>query len=122
MNNKPQSPPTPAEEVRSLRDLLTRIDKNYDKLSEDFHGWKLGNHEDKKGIYIRLNSLERKAMFIPNAEDAELIREAVAYYKAKRELREKISTTLVEKGVTGLVLFTVAAVFFYIKHLLDRGG
>ena len=110
------------EAESTLRETVNRLDAKHERLSEDLQGWKARNHKDKSGIYIRLNAIERKALFIPNAQETELIKEAVSYYKAKRELREKISTTLVEKGVTGLVLFTVAAVFFYIKHLLDRGG
>jgi len=106
------------EEGPSLRDLLKRIDDNYSGLRSDFHEWKVANHEDKKGIYRRLSELEEKALFIPNAEEANLIKEASAYYKSKRELKERMYHTLIEKGLTGLIVFAAAAVFYYIKYLM----
>lgn len=69
----------------------------------------------------RLSTLEEKALYIPNAEESDLIKEAAAFYKAKRQFREKLATSLVEKGVTGLVIFVVTASFFYLKHILTEG-
>src|SRR5690554_8058618 len=105
------------DEPISTKDLLRRIDSNYEELRKDFHEWKQGNHEDKKGIYKRLTSLEEKALYIPNPEESDLIKEAAAFYRTKRQFREKLYSALLEKGVTGLVIFVVTAVFFYLKHL-----
>lgn len=98
--------------------LLLDLRNDYRRLSTNFQEWKQSNNEEKKGIYVRLNGLEEKALFIPSREESELIKEASAYYKSKREFREKLQNTLLEKGITGLVLFVGVACFFYIKHLL----
>lgn len=101
--------------------LLKDMRNDYHRLSNDFSEWKQNIREEKKGIYYRLNSLEEKALYIPSAEESELIKEASAYYKSKREFKEKLQHTLMEKGITGLVLFILAASGFYIKHLLTEG-
>lgn len=101
--------------------LLRDMRNDYHRLSNDFSDWKQNNREEKKGIYNRLNTLEEKALYIPSQEESELIKEASAYYKNKREFREKLQHTLLEKGITGLVLFVLTASFFYLKHLFTEG-
>lgn len=102
----------------STEELLKALRQDYHKLASNLIDWKEANHEEKKGIYQRLATLEEKALYIPNAEESELIKEAAAFYKTKREFRERLYTTLLEKGLTGLMVFVAASVFFYLKHLL----
>ena len=97
--------------LRSLRD-------DYHKLVEDFSEWKKANSEEKKGLYQRITHLENKSMFIPSKEEAALIAEAAAFYKSKREFRERLMQSLLEKGMWGLFVFIAASLFFYIKHLI----
>jgi len=104
------------------RVLLSRLDANYAELRKDFKDWKLANREDKKGIFHRLAELEEKALYIPNEEEVELIKEAAEFYRTKRKFRERLYSALIEKGVTGMILFTLTALFFYIKHLLTGGS
>jgi len=59
-----------------LKEAVDRLDAKHERLSEDLQGWKARNHKDKSGIYIRLNAIERKALFIPSAQETELIKEA----------------------------------------------
>jgi len=115
-----------SQEPEALSDdaaqILRDLRNDYHNLSKNFREWKESNHEDKKGIYQRLATLEEKAVYIPNQEEADLIREASAFYKSKREFRERLYRTLIEKGITGLMVFVAAAVFYYVKHLLTKGG
>ena len=109
------------ERPESNAKLLQDLRNDYHALSTNFKEWKQSNHEDKKGIYERLNTLEEKAMYIPDAEEANLIREAVAFYKSKREFRERMYGALMEKGLTGVMVFVAAALFYYVKHILTKG-
>jgi hypothetical protein len=68
----------------------------------------------------RITTLEEKALYIPDAEQADLLKEVLAFYKAKREFRERLSNSLIEKGITGLALFILTATFFYIKHVITE--
>lgn len=107
--------PCPDDEIRlALRGLR----EDYHKLAEDFADWKKANSEEKKGLYQRISHLENKAMFIPSKEESALIAEATAFYKTKREFRQKLFTSLIEKGLWGVVIFIAASVFFYFKQLI----
>lgn len=123
-NSRPRSePPSSLGSPDKLEDpasrvLLSRLDANYAELRKDFKDWKIANREDKKGIFHRLAELEEKALYIPNEEEVELIKEAAEFYRTKRKFRERLYSALLEKGITGMVLFTLTALFFYIKHLL----
>ena len=112
---------TKPAQLDSNAKLLQDLRNDYHALSNNFKEWKQSNHEDKKGIYERLSTLEEKAMYIPNAEEASLIREAAAFYKSKREFRERMYGALMEKGLTGLMVFVAAALFYYVKHLFTQG-
>lgn len=114
--------PSSARHSPTLRDYLIRLDDNYSALHKDFKEWRYANREDRKGIYQRLNELEARAGFIPNAQEAELLKEVADYYRAKRKFRERMYTTLAEKGILGVVAFIGVAVLFYIQHLLTKGS
>lgn len=105
----------PEEEVKLS---LISLREDYHRLADDFNDWKRANSEEKKGLYTRITTLESKAMFIPSKEEAALIAEATAFYKSKREFRQKLFQSLIEKGLWGLFLFVAASLFFYVKHLL----
>lgn len=101
-----------------IRQALRSLRADYHRLSQDFSDWKKANSEEKKGLYQRMNSLERAAIFIPSKEEAALLAEAAAFYKAKREFRQKLLQSLADKGLWGVVVFMAGASYFYIKHLL----
>lgn len=103
---------------RSIHELR----RDVSGLTTKFYEWREANQEDRKGIYHRLNELEEKARYIPNEEESELIKEASLFYKTKREFRERMYQALIEKGLTGVIIFIVAAVLFYLRHILSEGG
>lgn len=90
-------------------------------LREDFNEWKRDQANSHRKIQDRITQLEDKALHIPEAKDAELIKEAAAYYKAKRQFRERLVERVAEKGILGLVIFLGAAAFFYFKQLITNG-
>lgn len=102
----------------SIRESLNGLREDYHKLSNDFSEWKHANAEEKKGVYTRIRELEDKAVYIPDKHESALIAEAAAFYKSKREFRQKLYQSLVEKGMWGLVVFIIASVFFYLKHMI----
>lgn len=91
--------------------------ERYTRLSTDFHSWRDANQMEKKGFYQRLGILEQQAIFIPNKEEAALLMEAAAFYRAKRQFREKLIESLTTKGVLGFawVLVSLSVAYVAIK-------